>query len=196
MGVGYSTNVGLAFSVPASGWIRGSEVWGDAIMKASYAALEAGLEPEARIRFATASPDGVYADPCRHVRSDPIGRSTETDATEDRRQHSADLADALAAIPGMDVTGPSDVTVGGLPAKHVILTVPQDLECYPLQFYLWYDWDAGTRSAGQGDTIRIWIVDYQRFGLRYWIEAETPSDASPELEHEIQQIIDSITFAG
>ena len=64
------------------------------------------------------APIGVYADPCAHVQGPPIGQST------------ADLAAAVAALPGTDlVSGPSDVTVGGHPAKHVVITFRDDVDC-------------------------------------------------------------------
>jgi hypothetical protein len=189
----YGTSTGLvSFSVPTRGWVH---TCCDEIMKASsHAAFLAGEEPTATIFFREHSPDGVYADPCRQVRRDPVGRVTETDL--DHRQHSADLADALATIPGTDlIEGPSDVTVGDLPAQHVAISVRDDTACAG-GFFLWYDWDRPSRSASPGETISIWIVDYPRFRLRTWIEAEIAKDAAPDVDREIQQIVESIQFGG
>ena len=194
-GVRYGTSTGLIeFTVPTSSWFH---FGGDEIQKdISVALAQRGERPTATIMFAEASPDGVYGDPCGHLRRDPVGRTTETDHMDDRLQHSADLAAALATIPGTNlIEAPSDVTVGELPAKHVVLSVRTDITCAGA-FYLWYDWDRPSRSAPPGETIRIWIVDYLRFGMRFWIEAKTPKGAAPELDQEIQQIVDSIGFAG
>jgi hypothetical protein len=77
----------------------------------------------------------------------------------------------------------------------------EDINC-DLHFYLWYNDCAGTPAADArecyrfatrpGDTIRLWIVDVD--GARVVIEAETRKSASPEVEQEIQQILDSIQF--
>ena len=137
------------------------------------------------------TPDNVYADPCAQTTlSPPAGPSA------------ADLAVAVSTLPGTDATGPSDVTVGGRAAKHVVLTVREDIACNPEQFYLWYNVGEGDDCAGAvvcgryatalGDTIRVWIVEVN--GARIFIEAETRKGASPEIEQEIQQIVDSIQF--
>ena len=102
----------------------------------------------------------------------------------------------VAALPGADlVTGPEDVTVGGRPAKHVVIKVPDDIECAPNDFFMWYD-DSPTEgfrwATSLGQTNRVWIIDVD--GTRVWIEAETYKGSSPELEQEIQAMIDSIQF--
>ena len=43
-----------------------------------------------------------------------------------------------------------------------------------------------------GDTIQVWIVEVE--GIRIFVEAEMTSNANPELELEIRQIVDSIVF--
>src|SRR5262245_8986465 len=76
--------------------------------------------------FWTSFPDGDHADPCANRLSRPIGPSA------------ADLAGAVATAPGTKlVTGPSDVSVGGHPAKHVVLTVREEVGCDPGFFYTW-----------------------------------------------------------
>jgi hypothetical protein len=129
----------------------------------------------------------VYADPCAKVPDTTTAPSA------------ADLAAAVAAIPGLETMGPTDVTVGGLPAKLVVITVPDDIGCVPDEFFLWYNDGACAghnpcpRWASQlGQMIRVWIVDVD--GERMWLEAETYAGATPEIEQEIQRIIDSIQF--
>jgi hypothetical protein len=132
--------------------------------------------------------DGVYADPCGHVPGPVVSSST------------ADLAAAVATLPGTElVSGPSDVLVGGRPAKYVEITIPEDIGCAPNQFFLWYDdvrcdsYDPCYRWASNiGEINRVWIIDVD--GTHVWIEAETYIGAGPEVEEEIQQIIDSIQF--
>ena len=131
--------------------------------------------------------DGVYADPCGGVEGPPAGPSVE------------DLATAFTTIPGTEATEPADVTVGGLPAKLVVVTVPEDIGCAPNEFYLWYDdiscgsdSPCGRYASARGSTTRIWIVEVD--GTRLTLEGETYENARPELEQEIQGMIDSIQF--
>jgi hypothetical protein len=115
----------------------------------------------------------------------------------------ADLATAVASIPDTTVaSGPSDVTVGGRPAKHLVLTLPDTLGCASTAFNLWYGnrapacpGDPGPcwRYASEpGQTIAIWIVD--AVGGRVFIEAETYKGTSSAVADEIQQVVDSIQF--
>lgn len=131
--------------------------------------------------------DGIYADPCGNDPAPPAGPSV------------ADLASAFASIPGTEATQPADVTVGGLAAKLVVVTIPADIGCEPSQFNLWYDDVAcgsdnpcGRWASDLGSTIRLWIVEVN--GTRLTIEAETYEGATVALEEEIQQMIDSIQF--
>jgi hypothetical protein len=136
------------------------------------------------IVFWTSFPDGDYADPCARLLNPPVGSSA------------ADLAAAVSTAPGTElVTGPSNVTVGGRPAKHVVLTVREDVGCDPGFFYTWKDVHGGALwpTTGVGNTIRVWIVDVDR--ARLFIAAGTTEQASSGLEKEIQQIIRSIRFA-
>ena len=131
--------------------------------------------------------NGVYADPCTQ---DPAPVAETID----------ELAAAVAGLPGMDVSGPTDVTVGGFPAKHLVLTVGADIGCAPSDYNLWYD-DVSCGSpepvcgrwvTALHSTIRVWIVD---IGDTYaWIEAETYDGANAALNTEIQRMVDSIQF--
>jgi hypothetical protein len=85
--------------------------------------------------------------------------------------------------------------VGGRPAKHVVITIPEDAECGGGErgFQIWYDETIGARWATElGSTIRVWIIDVD--DVPVVMEAETYKDAGPGIEQEIQQIVDSIRF--
>ena len=127
------------------------------------------------------SVEGVAADPC--------GQTPAPAATS-----AAELAAAVAALPGVDVmTAPVDVTVGGRPAKHVVIEVREDIGCPAGSYYMWYDTNGDFRWAtALGQTNAIWIVDVD--GASLWIEAETYKGASRNLGLEIQAIIDSLQF--
>jgi hypothetical protein len=135
------------------------------------------------IIYWTSFPDGDHADPCARLLSPPIGESA------------ADLAAAVSTAPGTKlVKGPSDVSLSGRPAKHMVLKVRAKVGCDPGFFYAWRDVEGGAlwTTTGMGDTIRVWIVDVDN--ARLFIAAATTEQASSELEKEIEQIIRSIRF--
>ena len=156
---------------------------GDGLGKGEYG------QPDAfGIRFWASTPENVYADPCAHTPLSPPASAT-----------AAGLAAAVAAIPGTEiVTGPSSIDVDGRPAQHVVLAIRDDIGCDPKDFYLWYDENTGGASGGWvwagalGATHRVWIIDVD--GRPLWIDAESFKGAGPEIEQEVQQIIDSIKF--
>jgi hypothetical protein len=166
----------LSFELATSDWISNG-VFG--IDKAAGVVADG-----AGLILWTNEADGLFADPCAGRRAPTVGPTI------------ADLADAVAAVPGTAlVSGPSDVTVGGRPAKLVVLSIPADLGCAAEEFYLWYDAskpDVARYATEIGSTIRVWIIDVD--GRRIQIDAETYDGAGPGPEQEIQQIIDSIRF--
>jgi hypothetical protein len=167
--------VPFSFRVPTVGW----EGFGSISINKSIV----GPQGAEAIIFWTSFPHGDYADPCAHLLSPSVGPSA------------ADLAAAVSTAPGTElVRGPSDVTVGGRAAKHVVLTVRENVGCDPGFFYTWQDLEVGALwpETRPGDTIRVWIVDAG--GTRLFIEAETTEQADSALEQEIQQIVGSISF--
>jgi hypothetical protein len=141
---------------------------------------------QAAFIFWTDPPANVYADPCTKEPLDPPAGDTP-----------AELADAVSSIPGTDLVGrPSDVTVGGHPAKLVTIKIREDIECAPGEFYLWYreaDGPAGGRwPDALGDTINAWIIDVD--GTIVWIDGSWSVNTTPALQEQMRQIIDSIRF--
>ena len=136
------------------------------------------------IIYWTSFPDGDYADPCTRL----LGRSVGSSA--------ADLAAAVSKAPGTKlVKGPSNVTLGGRPAKHVVLIVRKQVGCEPGFFYAWKDVEGGALWPGTvaGNTIRVWIVALG--GTRLFIAAATNERANATLNREVKQIVESIRFA-
>ena len=132
----------------------------------------AGAQSAEGIIYWTSFPDGDYADPCARL-----------------------LPPSTGASPGTKlVKGPSDVTLGGLPAKHVVLTVRKNVGCDPGFFFTWRAVDGGTlwTRTGVGATIRVWIVAVN--GMRLFLAAATNKHATPDLKKEIQQVVESIRF--
>jgi hypothetical protein len=101
----------------------------------------------------------------------------------------------VARTPGTElVSGPTDVVVGGRPAKHVALTLKEDVGCDPGYFYAWDQTWQGAFWSGPvaGDAMQIWIVEVNDTHRLLFLEAVTHSRAGPAVQEEIQQIIDSI----
>ena len=147
----------LSFSVPTlspdRGWARYRSLYISKDISASQSA-------EAVVYW-TAFPDGDQADPCG-VLSLPIGPSI------------ADLANAVATAPYTKVVeGPSDATVGGRPAKHVVLSVLEDLGCDPGFFYTWL-YQPGGRDGGR----RTWATRLMS-GSSMWTGRASSSPARP-----------------
>ena len=149
-----------------------------------------GPQDAEAIIYWTSFPDGDHADPCaRELAPSGIGRSA------------ASLAAAVSTAPGTKlVKGPSNVTVGGYPAKQVVLTVRKYIGCDPGFFYTWRDVWGGAfwRTTEVGDTIRVWIVPvagtrfYKR--TRLFIVAATKEDAEAMLEREVERIVGTFRF--
>lgn len=132
------------------------------------------------IIYWTSFPNGDYAEPCARLLGRSVGRSA------------ADLAAAVSRAPGTKlIKGPSDVTLGGHPAKHVVLTVRKNVGCDPGFFYTWRAVFGGAfwQTTDIGDTIRVWIVAVD--GTRLFIAAATKAGGR---EKEVQQIVESIRF--
>jgi hypothetical protein len=142
-----------------------------------------GAQGAEAIIYWTSFPDGDYADPCARELAPSIGQSA------------ANLAAAVSTAPGTKlVKGPLDVTLGGRPAKHVMVTVRKNVGCDPGFFYTWRDGGFGGafwRTTDVGDTIRVWIVAVG--GTRLFIAAATKEDAN---ERQVKQIVESIRFVS
>ena len=129
--------------------------------------------------------EGVYADPC-HLEAGLVGPPVGPSAD--------DLASVLAALPGVEVTGPTDTIVDGHRAVTMTLTAPPSIASCTApddggpKFRIWgapeWHWlDANERN-------RIWIVEVS--GTRLVISAEEIPDASPGFLAELNEAIASI----
>jgi hypothetical protein len=107
-----------------------------------------------------------------------------------------DLAAGLAAQRGRDVLGPSDVTIGGYPAKRVELSVPAELDvatCDDGQIRSWPSaaYDESTGWIGlPGQTDVFYVIDVD--GERILIGTTRGPEASDQDVVELDGVIDSI----
>ncbi|MBI2777078.1 MAG: hypothetical protein HYX57_07420 [Chloroflexi bacterium] len=177
--------VPLSIELTTTGWISTGDF---GIDKGNF---QSGAPDSASLLLWPASaPDNVYADPCAHTPLDPPAGPS-----------AAELAAAVSTVAGTElVSGPAAVTVGGYPAQHVVISIPDTIGCPAEQFYLWYDSDApGDAPSGElyryataRSTVYTWIIDVD--GTIVWIEGETFATSGPEAAQEVQQIVDSIQF--
>jgi hypothetical protein len=133
--------------------------------------------------------DTVYADPCDFTKGplDPLpGPSVD------------DLATALAGLPSLDVTAPTDITIDGYRGKQLTLTAPTDMTgctLSPDRNLLTWELPLGARiGMTPGEVDRVWILDVD--GQRLVIVApEKPGALNDPSKAEVQAVLDSIRIA-
>ena len=121
--------------------------------------------------------DKVYADPCHDHETllDPLPGPS-----------AAELADALAGLPGLEVTSPTDVTLGGYQGKQLTMTAPATGDfCRVWELPL-----GATNDVAPGDQQRVWILDVD--GQRLVIVAPEPPALTAATKAEVQAVLDSI----
>ena len=159
--------VPFSFAIPSDGW-RSDRFKG---------MLETGVFPGADyawVGFGSGSDRVNDVDPCKGVGRSVAGLTID------------DLAQAYTAIPGTDAVGPTDVTVGGRPAKLVVLTIHEDIACPPKEFDI-----GGQYPNALSSEIKLWLVDLG--GPRFEIHADRAA-ANPGLDQQIEDIVDSVEF--
>jgi len=164
----------LTFSVPSDGWEQFGRLYVSKDTNGSQAA-------EAII-FWTGVNRSKYAQACGQWWGSPGGTL-------------ADWAAHVARAGGTDlIAGPTQVTVGGRTAQHVVLSVRKDVACNPGLFHRWktVQWGPFWDGIDIGDTSRVWLVEVG--GKVLYIEADTHQNAGHDLEREVQQIVGSIDF--
>ena len=111
------------------------------------------------------------------------------------------IAAAIAGLPRVDVSTPTETTLGGVDALALTITVrPGDnlARCHDEAYDLYSGGDLGaslyeTVWADQpGDVVRLWIV--QVADKRFIFTAETPPDATQADVDTLTRMVESITF--
>jgi hypothetical protein len=124
--------------------------------------------------------DSAFGAACHYLRTQPAARLE------------ADLAAVLAAAPGTDlISGPSEVRLGGRRAQHLVLRVREDVGCDPGFFFTYPNVYGGALwpETLPGDTIRVWIVEFEV--SRLFLAAETHGNLSAGI---VEDIVHSIQF--
>ena len=128
--------------------------------------------------------DKVSADPCHPEQGfldPPPGPSV------------ADLAGAVANMPGIEVTGVSSVSVAGYSGTQFTMSAPDSFAACTLSldgFVIWQLPLGVTRSMAPGERDRVWILDVA--GQRLVIVASDALDYTDAQRAELQAVFDSI----
>jgi hypothetical protein len=131
----------------------------------------------------------VFDDPCTH------------DAFQAFAPSLAGQAEALVSIPGTEVvSGPEEITIDSRPGQYVAIAFPADLGCANSDFWLLFNASCGAPTidcsnypSWPGESLREWLIDVKEeiFNIRAQVRDPEPG---PELETEIQRIVESIQF--
>jgi hypothetical protein len=90
-------------------------------------------------------------------------------------------------------------------AWYIEIVVHEDVDCAAADFHLWSDRVGHLRvPSAVPSTLRVWVLDLSSdqhivkiTGMhRMVIESELMNGAGSEVEHEIDQILDSLGFPG
>lgn len=132
--------------------------------------------------------DTVFADPCDYSKG-PISPRPGSSVDE--------LANALAALPNVQATAPTDITIDGYHGKQVTLTAPASTAACTLppegDMRLWEYPLGATFGLMAGDRVRVWILDVD--GQRLVIQSTEATGQTALTKSEIQGVLDSIHLA-
>ncbi len=144
-------------------------------------------EPPEGMAIAIWDDANVYRDGCNwegSLFSPPVGPTVD------------DLATALSSLSDRAATPAVDVALGGLPAKRLEITIPEDVdfsECDGGEFRSWTSPGGGARyHQGPGEHSTIWIVEAH--GTRLLIFARDFPATSDEDRAEARAIVESARF--
>ncbi len=119
----------------------------------------------------------------------PTGPNISTGTTVD------EFVTALVDHPDLDVTSPVDVTLAGYSGKYLELQAPDNIAANqdsPAQgeCAYYFVWEPGIYAQGPNALWRIWVLDVN--GVRVLVRADSFPGTSPEIQAQLQAIVDSI----
>jgi hypothetical protein len=127
---------------------------------------------------------GLNSDPCTPI-GHPGGHQTPDISVGPSVD---DFVDAVVAHPTLDVSEPTDVTVGGYDGRSFTLTAPSDLSgCAN-----WRPWDPGIYAQGPSNQWDVWALDIE--GLRVVVIGQHFPGTPDEVRTGLRDIVDSMTF--
>ncbi len=131
--------VPITFAVPAGWTFQGTSQDASFIADARQTAV-----------FGWLVSDNLYRDPCHWQEGQldpPVGPGVD------------DLVKALETLPGFRVTGPTSVTIGGLPAQRLaVVQTVRSSACDGGQMKVWSWEPTGKGSDFYGGAITVWVL--------------------------------------
>jgi hypothetical protein len=102
---------------------------------------------------------------------------------------------ALVDHPDLDLTSPVDATLGGYPGKYLELRAPantttDELGPDPSGCNYYFVWEPGIYAQGPNALWRIWVLDVD--GVRVVVRSDTFPGTTPQVQAQLQAIVDSI----
>ena len=94
---------------------------------------------------------------------------------------------ALMDHPDLDVTSPVDVTLGGFAGQYLELQAPGNLTPSGCGYFVW---EPGIYAQGPNALWRIWVLDVD--GVRLVVRADSFPGTTPQVQSQLQAILDSI----
>jgi hypothetical protein len=96
---------------------------------------------------------------------------------------------ALVEHPDLDVTSPVDVTLGGFAGQYLELRAPANTTTDP-GGCAYFVWEPGIYAQGPNALWRIWVLDVD--GVRLVVRADSFPGTTPQVQTQLQAIVDSI----
>jgi hypothetical protein len=121
--------------------------------------------------------------------ADPTGPTIPTGTTVD------EFVTALVDHPDLDVTSPSDVTLGGYSGKYLELRAPEntttdELGPDPSGCNYYFVWEPGIYAQGPNALWQIWVLDVD--GTRAVVRADSFPGTPPGVQSELSAMVGSI----
>ncbi len=114
---------------------------------------------------------------------DPNGPTIPTGTTVD------EFVTALVDHPDLDVTSPVDVTLGGFSGQYLEFRAPANTTTDPGGCG-YFVWEPGIYAQGPNALWRIWVLDVN--GVRVVVRGDSFPGTSPQIQAQLQSIVDSI----
>jgi len=168
--------LGVQLTVPA-GWVAAT----DAFMIRPADGREPGAPGNSALVMGwTSFHVGLNSEPCSqtsHQRTDiDVGPTVD------------DFVEAVRAHPGLDISDPTGVSLGGYQGRSFTLTGPPDLSgCEE-----WRPWDPGFFAQGPNNIWDVWVMSVD--GFRILIVTQRFRETPPDVSAELRKIAESIRF--
>ena len=101
-----------------------------------------------------------------------------------------DFVDAVVAHPSLDVTEPTEVTLGGRRARFFTLAAPSDLSACQW----WRPWDPSIYAQGPDNRWDVWVVDVD--GFRVVILAQLFPQTPAKVQTQLREMVESIELGA